>query len=507
MFGNVRNSIIFQIRKYGQRTYIRHSIGKFTNNLNQRRAEESSTVLCRSCGQPTALTHPHLMKDGEVVPGIQLNEFKRRRSKLMESIHSQAHAANPGKPHIVVIPSASKVYISDRIPYVFRQNTDFLYFTGCQEPDSILVITAKNENFVTTLFVRPQDEHSELWDGPRTGVEGASKMFDVDLALPVSEFEQFFISFTNENKKSIIWYDNFDTIQPSLNRRLLELIKITDSQRFVSPISLIHKIRLIKSQSEIELMKKSCEIVSAAISRTIEMSKPGLSEHHLFATVDYECRMNGAEFLAYPPVVAGGKNANIIHYVTNNQIIKNGDMVLMDAGCEYHGYSSDVTRTWPINGTFTQEQKVLYEIILDIQNILIDRLKEMPRLDQLFQDMCSLLSERLQEIGLIPKHFNGNNLLSAAYTYCPHHVSHYLGMDVHDTGKISRNIKLQPGMIVTVEPGIYVNHKNQFAPPQFHGLGIRIEDDVLITENGPVILTESCPKGIAEIEALASQNQ
>ncbi|XP_076627491.1 xaa-Pro aminopeptidase 3 isoform X1 [Colletes latitarsis] len=506
MFISVRNSVILQIRKYGQRTYIRQSIGKFTNNLN-RQTEESSSTLCRTCGQPTAITHPHLMKDGEVVPGIPLSEFRKRRSKLMENIVSHASGTSPSKPHIVIIPSSSKVYMSDKIPYVFRQNTDFLYFTGCQEPDSILVITAKNENFVTTLFVREQDKHFELWDGPRTGVEDAPKMFDVDFALPVTEFEQFFVSFINENKKSIIWYDNIDTVQPSLHRKLLELIKVTDSQRFVSPISIMHKIRLIKSQYEIDLMKKSCEIVSAAISKTIKISKPGLSEHQLFATVDYECRMNGAEFLAYPPVVAGGKNANIIHYITNNQIIQNGDMVLMDAGCEYHGYSSDVTRTWPINGTFTQEQRILYDIILDVQNILINTLKELPSLDQLFQDMCSLLGKRLQEIGLIPKHLSRDKLLSAAYSYCPHHVSHYLGMDVHDTGKISRSIKLQPGMIVTVEPGIYINPRNQFALPEFYGLGIRIEDDVLITESGSVILTESCPKGIAEIETLANQNQ
>ncbi|XP_076161817.1 xaa-Pro aminopeptidase 3 isoform X2 [Ptiloglossa arizonensis] len=445
------------------------------------------------------------MKDGEVVPGIQLHEFKKRRSKLMESIVSCTYVTNCEKSHIVIIPSSSKVYMSNEIPYVFRQNTDFLYFTGCQEPDSILVITAKKENFITTLFVRQQNEHTELWDGPRTGVKEAMKMFDVDLALPVTEFEQFFISFVTENKKSIIWYDNVNTTQLNLHRKLLELIRITDSQIFVSPTSIMHKIRLIKSQSEIDLMKKSCEIVSAAIFKTIEISKPKLSEHQLFAIVDYECRMNGANFLAYPPVVAAGKNANIIHYVANNQIIQNGDMVLMDAGCEYHGYSSDVTRTWPINGTFTQEQKILYNIVLDIQNILINRLKEMPSLDQLFQDMCFLLGERLQEIGLIPKHFSGDKLLSATYSYCPHHVSHYLGMDVHDTGKISRSIKLQPGMIVTIEPGIYVNPKNQFAIPEFYGLGIRIEDDILITDSGPVILTESCPKGIAEIETLASQ--
>ncbi|XP_078045801.1 xaa-Pro aminopeptidase 3 [Augochlora pura] len=507
MFSNARYSIVRHIRKYGQRRHIRHSIDTFASNTSRCQSEELAATPCRACGQPTAITHPHLIKKGEVVPGIQLDEFKNRRIKLVESIILHDSVANVDKSHIIIIPSSSKVYISDKIPYVFRQNTDFLYFTGCQEPDSVLVITAKNENFVTVLFVRQSDQHSELWDGPRTGVEDAPRFFGIDIALPITEFEQFLVSFLTENNKCVMWYESNDVVQQQVHKKLLELVKRTNNNKFVSPTSIIHKIRLIKSQSEINLMKKSCEIASTAITKTIETSKPRMTEHQLFATVDYECRMNGAEILAYPPVVASGKNANIIHYISNNQIIQDKDMVLMDAGCEYHGYTSDVTRTWPINGKFTQEQKLLYDIILDIQNILIYRLKEMPTLDQLFHDMCSLLGRRLQEIGLIPKDLIGDKLLSAAYMYCPHHVSHYLGMDVHDTGKISRSIKLQPGMIVTVEPGIYINSRNQFAPSQFHGLGVRIEDDILITENEPVILTKSCPKETAVIEALASKNQ
>jgi Xaa-Pro aminopeptidase len=199
-------------------------------------------------------------------------------------------------------------------------------------------------------------------------------------------------------------------------------------------------------------------------------------------------------------------------------------------GCEYHGYSSDITRTWPINGKFTPEQKILYEIVLDVQKDLIKKLKEMPSLDNVFHYMCILLGKRLQEIGLIPKDINNNKLLTAAYTYCPHHVSHYLGMDVHDTGKISRSIDIRPGMIITIEPGtilnlhilknylliyifffislgIYVNSRNPFAPSHFHGLGIRIEDDILITEDEPEVLTKNCPKEVMDIEALANQNQ
>lgn len=433
-------------------------------------------------GQPTHQTHPHLVKPGELLPGIRLEEFKERRTKLVERILSDEYVANNPGTHVVLIPSSTTVHMSDKIPYVFRQNTDFLYFTGCQEPDSLLMLAVNGESFVSTLFVRKKDARSELWDGPRTGVDAAAGMFDVDRALPVSEFDNFFISHMTEHKGSHVWYDNTSNVQLELHKKLSHLMKVVDSQTFVSPKRIFHEIRLIKSRAEIDLMRKSCEIASAAIARTIETSKPNITEHQIFATVDYECRMRGAEFLAYPPVVAGGANANVIHYITNNQVVQAGDMVLMDAGlfefsnfpiyflhrkifsfnvylsffagCEYHGYSSDITRTWPIDGTFTSQQRILYEIVLDVQKRLTERLAELPTLDKVFHDMCIMLGQRLQEIGLIPASLTGDKLLSAAYTYCPHHVSHYLGMDVHDTGTIPRTIAIKPGMIVTMEPGI-----------------------------------------------------
>lgn len=298
------------------------------SNLTQRECIRGAYPS--ACGQPTSTTHPHLVKHGEVLPGISLQEFKRRRSKLIESI--MTNNKNAHRQQIVVVPASSKVYISDKIPYVFRQNTDFLYFSGCQEPDSVLVLTCKADKSSYTLFVRARDEHSELWDGPRTGVEMATEVFGTDYALPVTEIEQFLTSLIQEDKSSIVWYDHVDVVQPILHKKLCHLIKLTDNQIFASPKSLFHQIRLIKSACEINLMQESCRIASDAIVKTIQFSKPGMSEHQLFATVDYECRMRGAEYLAYPPVVAAGRNANVIHYINNNQIIQSGDLVLMDAG-------------------------------------------------------------------------------------------------------------------------------------------------------------------------------
>lgn len=283
-------------------------------------------------GQPTSLTHPHLIKNGEITPGILLQEFKIRRSKLVKSITLETHAKSAHRQQIIVIPASSKVYMSDKIPYIFRQNTDFLYFSGCQEPDSVLVLVCKQDKCSSILFVRPRDEHSELWDGPRTSVDAAAELFGTDHALPVTELEQFLASLIQEDKKSIVWYDHVDVVQPILHKKLCQLIKLTDNQIFASPKTLFHQVRLIKSTCEINLMRESCRIASNAIVKTIRFSKPGMSEHQLFAAVDYECRIHGAEHLAYPPVVAAGRNANVIHYIINNQIIQSGDLVLMDAG-------------------------------------------------------------------------------------------------------------------------------------------------------------------------------
>lgn len=507
MFGKSRQIVKNFNVKFGNYNYILdNSCGKrFQSNLLREQCVRK--VSYPKFGQPTPITHPHLLKDGEIVPGIHRDEFKHRRTKLMENIKKNVTTNDPYRSQFVIIPSSSKVYMSDKIPYVFRQNTDFLYFSGCQEPNTILVLTAVGDTFTSILFMNQKDQHSELWEGPRTGVEAAPDLFGVNTALPVTEFEKFFVSFVNEHKNSTIWYDDSAVLQTQLHTKLNELVKISNIQKFVSPKILFHLVRSIKSQSEINLMQKSCDVASMAIKKTIQSSKPGMSEHQLFATVDYECRMNGAEFLAYPPVVAGGNNANVIHYIANNQIVQNGDMVLMDAGCEYHGYSSDITRTWPINGKFTSEQRILYEIVLDTQKKLLRKVQDMPTLDEMFHHMCSLLGKSLQEVGLIPKTITGDKLNSAAYSYCPHHVSHYLGMDIHDTPSVSTNIQLKPGMIITIEPGIYVNPNNPLAPPNFHGLGIRIEDDVLVKENDILVLSRNCPKEITEIEALASENQ
>ncbi|KAJ8918045.1 hypothetical protein NQ315_011501 [Exocentrus adspersus] len=467
--------------------------------INAPKSKIQRAALRRSFGQPTFETHPHLLREGEVTPFITKSEYQDRRCNLVTSILESAATNNEEKTHVIIVPGASKQYMSDKIPYVFRQNTEFLYLTGCQEPDCCMIITvAPSGEYHTVLFTRDKDEHAELWDGPRTHPEQAPDFFRGRPEFAHQRAGEFF-AVVPKIKQMLSALTNIHSIVTNYLSR--------GQKKCENPRSFIHRLRLYKSTAEIALMQKSCDITAQAFAETMACSKPYIGENQIFAKIDYECRMRGAEYLAYPPVVAGGSRATTIHYINNNQIINNGELVLVDAGCEYHGYSSDVTRTWPINGKFTPQQREIYELVYCVQEELIQLCNSFPTLDALFEAMCRLLGKRLQEIGLVGIQPSNDYLMKAAYQLCPHHVSHYLGMDIHDTPTVNRNIKIAPGMIITVEPGIYISERNKNIPKEYHGIGIRIEDDVLITVNGPVVLSRKCPKHIDDIEKIVCQNQ
>ncbi|XP_055588503.1 xaa-Pro aminopeptidase 3-like [Uranotaenia lowii] len=460
-----------------------------------------------SYGQPLPETHPHLLQPGQLLPEVSVQEFQARRKALLRLARNAITGDGKDrnfKEHMIIIPSSGKKYMSDKIPYVFRQNSDFLYLSGCLEPDTVLTLEIDSDgNEQCTLFMRPKDKHAELWDGPRTGIELAPDVFGVDQAANVADLKNYLTRYSFAHPSAVVWFDEMGCYLGDIRKTVDDTL--TRSGALRSPVSLVHQLRVIKSPAEIELMRKTCQIASAAINRTIQESKPGQTEHQLFAKVDFFSRMGGANHLAYPPVVAGGSNATVIHYINNNQVVRDGDMVLMDAGCEYGGYSSDITRTWPINGTYTEPQRVLYEVLAQVQQDLMEVLLKTgaETLDQLFDVMCLKIGKYLQEVGLIPKGLQPMDLARAGYRFCPHHVSHYLGMDVHDTSLISRSISMIPGMVFTVEPGIYISQNRQDVPVEFRGLGLRIEDDVLIKPDRTIeILTKACVKDLRQVESL-----
>lgn len=284
-------------------------------------------------GQPTPFTHPHLLKPNELVAGVSLNEFRTRRQHLIDLIRNHCRSTQRPQRNIVIVPASGKKYMTDKIPYVFRQNSDFFYLTGCLEPDSILVLTTEDDatTFKSMLFMRPKDPHDELWDGPRTGVQHSIDFFGVDDAHPLASFHKVIGGLLRDGESSTCWYDQEAAIRPELQSEIVRGIRPSSGQ-LESPTLFLHQLRVIKSASEIELMRRACEIASQAVNVTMKESNPGDSEHHIFARVDYHCRMRDASFLAYPPVVAAGKNAATIHYINNQQLAKDGEMVLMDAG-------------------------------------------------------------------------------------------------------------------------------------------------------------------------------
>ncbi|XP_067830766.1 xaa-Pro aminopeptidase 3 isoform X2 [Heptranchias perlo] len=410
----------------------------------------------RYLGQPSPFTHPHLLKTGEVTPGLTQMEYSLRRHKLMSLIHKEAETLGPSD-HAVILLSHPTYYMTNDIPFPFHQNTNFLYLCGFQEPDSILLLHSipgmSLPSHKAILFVPRRNQNRELWDGPRSGVDGAVSLTGVDEAYSTEEFRQYVQKFKDEGYK--VWYDSEPAVHPRLHSDYMQpLVDIkTQSSSTVQPVrTLVQYLRLIKSDMEIGLMKMAAKITSEAFISTMFSSKAPVDESYLYAKFDFECRAHGADLLAYPPVVAGGNRSNTLHYVKNNQMIKDGEMVLLDGGCEYSGYVSDVTRVWPVNGSFTGPQSELYQAVLDVQKSCLSLCTPGISLENIYAFMLTTLGQKLKDLGVLQEKSKQQDVYKAVRKYCPHHVGHYLGMDVHDTPDISRSIALQPGMVVTIEP-------------------------------------------------------
>ncbi|XP_066452291.1 xaa-Pro aminopeptidase 3 isoform X2 [Eleutherodactylus coqui] len=459
----------------------------------------------RYLGQPSPFTHAHLLQQGEVTPGLTQTEYALRRHKLMSNIQKESHILGLETDHAAVFLSSAVMYMSNDIPFPFHQNNDFLYLCGFLEPDSILLLQSTPghamPSHTATLFVPRRHPDRELWDGPRSGPDGAIALTGVDKAYPIEDFKHVLPGLLDETVT--LWYDHIRPSHHSLHSNFIQPL-LESNQKFKNRIKsmqlLMQQLRLIKTQAEIKLMKKAGHISSHAFIETMHWSKPPVDEALIYAKFDFECRTRGAEILAYPPVVAGGNRANTLHYVNNNQIVKPGEMVLLDGGCEASCYVSDITRTWPVNGKFTAAQEELYESVLEVQKSCLNLCIPGTSLENLYSHMLAQLGNKLQDLGIVKKRCSSSQHFKAARRYCPHHVGHYLGMDVHDTPDVTRSLPLQPGMVITIEPGLYIPEDDTEVLEKYRGIGIRIEDDVVITEQSPLILSAECPKEVYEIQ-------
>jgi Xaa-Pro aminopeptidase len=431
---------------------------------------------------------------------MNASEFKRRRSQLMKMI---------GKGNIAIVSSASSQVRNRDVEYPFRQDSDFLYLTGFNEPDAVLVLVPGRKHGEYILFCRENDPEQETWHGRRAGQEGAIEQYGADDSFPIDDIDDILPGLLEDREKVFQVMGRY----PEFDARLMGWVNQIKAQsrsgvhvpyEFVSLDHLLHDMRLYKSRAEQAAMKKAARISVAAHKKAMRACKPGLFEYSIEAEYNYEFSRNGAEH-AYPPIVGGGRNGCILHYTENTDPLKDGDLLLIDSGCEVEGYASDITRTFPVNGKFSSAQRDVYEIVLQAQKAAIKKVIPGNHWNDPHNAAVRVITKGLLELKIL-KGTLSRLLKEHAYRrFYMHRTGHWIGLDVHDVGdyKVGDQWRLlEPGMVLTVEPGIYIPAQSKGVLRKWWDIGIRIEDDVLVTAKGNEVLTSGVPTGIKEIEAL-----
>jgi Xaa-Pro aminopeptidase len=420
---------------------------------------------------------------------------------------------------IVVVPAASLATRSNDTEYPFRQDSDFRYLTGFNEPDAFLVMSNaiiskrtqsnKPDDIAVFMFVQPKDPHAEIWHGRRLGTDAAPDILGVDDAYSVDSIDELLPELLNGHDHLYYCLDKYPDADSIVQSALSEC-KSAPKQTMLAPSSIvdvsiiIHKMRRIKSAHEIEVMRGAAEISADAHKRAMMFVKPGVFEYQLEAEIHHEFAMRGAKYPAYSTIVGSGHNACILHYTENSDEIQDGDLVLIDAGCELQGYAADITRTFPANGKFSAPQKALYQLVLDAQLAALAELGPGNTIAQGMKACIAVICHGLVELGILKGKVDTLIEQEAWRPYFMHGLGHYLGLDVHDVGiykQDGEDLPLEPGVVITVEPGLYINEDSD-APAQYRGIGVRIEDNIAITTTGHHILTGDVPKDICAIEEL-----
>ncbi|HZV63075.1 MAG TPA: Xaa-Pro aminopeptidase [Methylophilaceae bacterium] len=430
---------------------------------------------------------------------LNANHFRSHRIKLLDAMGAG----------VAVIPTAREKVRNRDSHYPYRYDSYFYYLTGFQEPEAVLVLIA-GDTPKSVLFCREKDFEREIWDGFRYGPENAKTEFGFDEAYPISRLDELVPQLiANHNR---LYYtlgssSEWDTRIAAWINHLKSQARngIHAPEEIVDLYSRIDDLRLIKSEYEIDIMRRAANISAAAHRRAMLRAAPGVVEYELEAELLHEFYRHGSRSPAYTSIVAGGANACVLHYIENNAQLKDGDLVLIDAGCELEGYASDITRTFPVNGKFSAPQRDLYELVLNAQAAAIDKIKPGAHWNESHEAAVNVLVQGFIDLGLC-KGSAASVLESGDYRrFYMHRTGHWLGLDVHDAGEYKQQDGswrvLEPGMVMTVEPGCYVRPADD-VPEHFWNIGIRIEDDVLVAPQGYDILTSEAPKSIADIEAL-----
>lgn len=414
-----------------------------------------------------------------------------------------------GKGGIAVLPASPARMRNRDSEYFYRQDSDFHYLTGFDEPDAVAVLVPGRPNGEYLLFCRERDSTRAVWDGPRAGTEGAIRDFDADDAFPISDVDEILpgiIEHCDRVYYTIGAHPDFDQRVigwvASLRERGSSASHTPDE--FIGLDHMLHDLRLFKSRAEISAMRRSAKVAVRAHKRAMRACRPGMFEYELEAEFQHEFRSQGLR-MSYLPIVGSGDNACTLHYITNDCQVEDGDLVLVDIGCEYDYYASDVTRTFPANGKFTDAQRAIYEIVLEAHDAALECIAPGRHWNEPHEAAVKVVTRGLRSIGLLEGRLPKLIRDGAYRRFFMHRTGHWLGLDVHDVGdyKVSDHWRqLEPGMTLTVEPGLYIAPRSRGVPKRWWGIGVRIEDDVVVTRDGHEVLTRDLPRGADEIEAL-----
>ncbi len=428
------------------------------------------------------------------------SEFLRRRQALL------AQMAPASAALIFSAPEATRSADSE---YPYRQNSDFWYFTGFNEPEAVLVLIKSDDTHNhSVLFNRLRDKTAEIWFGRRLGQEAAPEKLGVDRALAFSEIDEQLYQLLNG--LDVVYHAQGEyPYADAILFTALDKLRKGSRQNLTAPASMtdwrpiVHEMRLFKSPEEIDVLRRAGEISALAHTRAMQVCRPGMFEYQLEGEILHEFNRHGARFASYNTIVGGGENGCILHYTENESELRDGELVLIDAGCEYRGYAGDITRTFPINGKFTPAQREIYDIVLASLDAALTLFRPGTSIQDVTSDVVRIMITGLVKLDILKGDVDQLLADNAHRAFFMHGLSHWLGLDVHDVGVYGpdRSRTLEPGMVLTVEPGLYIA-PDADVPPQYRGIGIRIEDDILITQNGNENLTASVVKRADEIEAL-----
>lgn len=432
---------------------------------------------------------------------ISRQEFARRRRNLMAHMEEDS---------IAILPAAPERTRNRDVEHPYRQDSDFWYLTGFPEPEAVMALIPGREHGEFVLFCRERDRAMETWNGYRSGPEGAVEKYAADDAFPINDIDEILPGLIEGRER--VYYDLGR--EPDFDRRIMGWVKsIRDKVRsgahppgeYLALTHLLHDQRLIKSAGELKLMRKAGEISAAAHGRAMEKVRPGMFEYQLEAEYIHEFMRHGARSPAYPSIVGGGRNGCILHYIENSDKLRDGDLVLVDAGAEYQCYASDITRTYPVNGRFSKEQRALYDVVLAAQKAAFAEIRPGNHWNQSHEAALKVLVTGLVDLGLLEGDVDGIIEAGDYRRFYMHRTGHWLGLDVHDVGDYKVHDAwrvLEPGMTMTVEPGLYIAPDDDSVAARWRGIGIRIEDDVAVTRDGHEVYTEGVPKEVRDIEKL-----